>query len=90
MYLKPLMFFKRQLHVFNFAKGGIRKKYGSTRSEGLSRGTLVKDLKFGKCLVGGSSKGKISLNDLSSNKRLTQHAIKTKLKVLTNLKWNII
>jgi hypothetical protein len=71
---KPLRFHRRQLHVFQPTKGGIRKLYGSTRSLGLRRGSIVKHTKFGKCLVGGSSKGRISLHNISDNKRLCQNA----------------
>ena len=89
LYLKPLKIFRRQLHVQNFSKGGVRKTYGSTRSMGLERRTLVKHHKHGLTLVGGTSKNRISLNSMSDNKRLCQNAKKEDLKILTNQKWNI-
>lgn len=72
--ITPLHFGRRQLHVQNFAKGGIRKQYGGTRSLGLKRGSWVKHPKYGLCFVGGTSKGRVSLHDLSTGKRLTQGA----------------
>jgi hypothetical protein len=72
--ITPLQFSRRQLHVQNPIKGGIRKQYGGTRSLGFKRGSWVQHPKYGICFVGGSSKGRISLHDLSSGKRLTQNA----------------
>lgn len=82
-HLTLLEFSRRQLHVQNFIKGGIRKLYGSTRSLILNRGTLVKHSKFNLCYVGGQSKDRISLHGLNK-KRLTQSAKVTSCKVLTN------
>ena len=67
-----LRFHRRQLHVFQAAKGGIRKLHGGTRSMGLSRGTLVKHNKLGLCYVGGSSKDRVSLHRLRTGKRITR------------------
>lgn len=89
LFLKPLKRYRRQLHVQNPKKGGFRKKYGSTRSLGIERGTLVKHIKHGLTLVGGNSKRGLSLNCLKTNKRLCQNAKVEDLKILTNLKWNI-
>ncbi len=72
--LKPLRFFRRQLHVQNFAKGGLRKNYGGTISEGFKRGSLVTHPKYGLCFVGGASKGKVSLHDIKTSERLCQNA----------------
>jgi hypothetical protein len=69
-----MQFSRRQLHVQNPTTGGIRKQYGGTRSMGLKRGSWVKHPKYGLCFVGGSSKGRVSLHDLSGGKRLTQSA----------------
>ena len=85
---KPLRFHRRQLHVFQPAKGGIRKSYGSTRSFGLRRGSIVTHPKFGKCIVGGSSKGRISLHSISDNKRLTQNSKIEDIKFLCYNNWN--
>lgn len=58
------------------SKGNIRKNYGSTMSLGIKRGTLVKHNKYGYCLVGGSSKGKLSLHTVDKYIRLTQSVSK--------------
>lgn len=79
-------FSRRQLHVQNFSKGGLRKEYGSTISLGMVRGSLVRHIKFGLTYLGGSSKGCVSLHDLSG-KRVTQGAKKEDLTVLTINKW---
>jgi hypothetical protein len=89
-FLKPLNFYRRQLHAFCPAKKGIRRNYGGTLSLEIKRGTLVKHPKYGKSLVGGTSKGRISLNCLQTNKRLTKLAKKEDLKILTQLRWNIV
>lgn len=79
-------FSRRQLHVQNFSKCGLRKEYGSTISMGIPRGSLVKHPKFGLTNVGGTSKGRISLHS-NIGKRLTQSAAKEDLTVLTINKW---
>jgi hypothetical protein len=80
----PLWFHRRQLHVFQAAKGGVRKLYGGTRSMGLTRGTLVQS-KWGLCYVGGTSKGKVSLHSLTTGKRVCQNADPVDLLVKTKL-----
>ncbi len=67
---------RRQLHRLQASKGGIRKPYGSTRSLGLKRGTLVRHAKYGLCTVGGFDRKRqtISLHGYRTNKRLTQGA----------------
>jgi hypothetical protein len=70
----PLRFHRRQLHAQKPAKGGIRRPYGGTCSEGFKRGAYVKHPKYGVCFVGGASKGRISLHSLSDGLRLTQNA----------------
>lgn len=87
LFLKPIKIYRRQLHVQNFSKGGLRKKYGSTRSMGLERRTLVKHPKYGLTLIGGTSKNRISLNSIYDNKRLCQNAKPEDLTILTNYKW---
>ena len=89
VFLKPLVFFRRQLHVQNPVKGGNRKNYGSNRSLGISRGTLVRHLKRGLALVGGTSKGRVSLHRLEDGKRLCQNAKIEDLRILTKLRFNI-
>jgi hypothetical protein len=67
---------RRQLHAFQPAKGGVRRPYGGTRSQGLKRGTLVVHPKHGLCRVGGedSRRGTVSLHAYRSNQRLTRGA----------------
>lgn len=89
LFLSPLKRYRRQLHRQNPQKGGTRPPYGGTRSMGLERGTLVKHPKYGLSLVGGTSKGRVSLNSLQTNKRLCQNAKIEDLTILTNQKWNI-
>lgn len=72
--LSPLKFARRQLHVLQPAKGGVRKSYGTTRSEGFKRGSIVKHSKYGICYIGGASKGFVSLHNIFDGKRLTQRA----------------
>lgn len=77
----PMQKHYRKLHVQNFAKGGVRKNYGSTRSMGFERGSIVKHPTYGVCLVGGTSNQRISLHAMSG-KRLTQDAKPESVKFL--------
>lgn len=83
-----LNYFKRQLHVQNPIKGGIRKQYGGTLSLGLKRGTLVKHPKYGKVIIGGSSNGRMSLHNVLDGKRLTQNAKIADLIILSRQIWS--
>jgi hypothetical protein len=67
---------RRQLHMLQFAKGGVRRPQGGTRSLGFKRGTLVRHPKYGLCSVGGFDRHKqtISLHTYRTNRRLTQDA----------------
>jgi hypothetical protein len=80
-------FSRRQTNVTNPQKGGVRKQYGTTRSLGLNRGTLVKHIKLGLTYVGGTSKGKLTLHDIKNGNRLAQNIKKEDCKILTNLRW---
>ena len=68
----PLRFHRRQLYALQFSKGGVRREYGSTRSMGLKRGSLVQHAKYGLVYVGGNSKGRVSVHSLEDGKRLSQ------------------
>ncbi|MBI1930014.1 RRXRR domain-containing protein [Candidatus Poribacteria bacterium] len=83
LFVTPLRFHRRQLHALQPAKGGIRRPYGGTRSLGFKRGSYVKHPKYGVCLVGGASKGRLSLHSLIDGKRLTQTAKPSLCKHLT-------
>jgi hypothetical protein len=84
-YLVPAILHRRQLHRLQASKGGERKPYGSTRSLGLKRGTLLRHAKYGLCTVGGFDRQKqtISLHAYRTNKRLTQAAKVKACRVLT-------
>ncbi len=87
LHITPLQFHRRQLHVFNCIKGGIRRLYGGTRSLGFKRGSLVKHTKHGICLIGGTSKGLISLHAIKDFKRLCQNAKVTDIQFLDFNSW---
>jgi hypothetical protein len=87
--LTPLRFFRRQLQVLQPAKKGYRKPFGSTRSMGFKRGSLVKHPKYGVCTVGGTSKNRISLNNLKTDDRLCQNAKPSDCQLLTMLSWRL-
>jgi hypothetical protein len=83
----PLQFHRRQLHAFQYSKDGVRREYGGTRSLGFKRGSLVKHKKLGFCFVGGTSKGRISLHDIKTGKRITQNTKVQDCKFKTYLSW---
>jgi hypothetical protein len=87
MHIVPLRFHRRQLHVFQPSKGGIRKNYGGTMSMGLKRGSWVKHEKYGLCYVGGSSKGRITLHDMESGERVSRNIKPEECVVLTRASW---
>lgn len=87
LYLKPLMFHRRKLHEILPKRGGFRRNYGSTMSMGIKRGTLVIHPKWGMSLVGGTSKGRVSLRNVRSGKIFCQNAKKEDLKILTTIKY---
>ena len=85
--LVPLVWHHRQLHRLEPEKGGRRKAYGGTLSQGIKRGTLVKHPKWGKAYVGGTMDGKLSLHDPQTGKRLTQSAQADACKPIKLLRW---
>lgn len=87
--VEPIRLHRRQLHRLQFSKGHIRSPYGGTRSEGFSRGSLARHPKFGLCYIGGASKGRISLNCLSTGKRFTQTAKPEDTKFLSFNTWRV-
>ena len=87
--LVPLQFHRRQLHVFQPAKGDIRKSYGGTRSVGFTRGSIAKHQKHGVCYIGGTMGGKISLHESYTGKRLTQSAKVLDVKSLSYASWRM-
>ena len=85
--IKPLRFHRRQLHMLQPAKGGIRKSYGSTRSMGFKRGSLVKHIKRGLAYVGGTMGDRISLHAVDTGKRIMQNAKPSDCQFLTFNSW---
>jgi hypothetical protein len=89
--LKPLVYTRRQLHRFNPGKGGIRARYGGTRSLGYQRGTIVIHPKHGKCLIGGhNGEGLVSLHNPLTVKRITQTAKPSDLIKVAHSPWLLI
>ena len=85
--LTPLQWHRRQLQRLQPERGGKRKPYGSTRSLGLTRGTLVKHPKYGRAFVGGTLDARVSLHHLQTGKRLCQNAKPAECRVRSLLKW---
>lgn len=84
-YIVPAMLHRRQLHRLQASRGGERIPYGSTRSLGLKRGTVVKHKKYGLCTIGGCDRKRqtVSLHAYRTNKRLTQGAKVEACQILT-------
>jgi RRXRR protein len=72
--VKPMQKNYRNLHVQNFARGGVRRNQGSTRSMGFERGSIVRHPKYGVCTIGGTRKERVSLHSLSDGRRMCQNA----------------
>lgn len=85
--LAPLNWHRRQLHRFQPEKGGKRKFYGGTLSQGIKRGTLVTHPKWGNAYVGGTMNGNLSLHDPYTGKRLTQGAKPEDCIIIKLLRW---
>jgi RRXRR protein len=85
--IAPLNWHHRQLHRFKPEKGGKRKPYGGTLSQGIKRGTLVKHPRWGKAYVGGTREGQLSLHDPQTGKRLTQSAKVADCRPIKLLRW---
>jgi len=85
--ITPLRFHRRQLHYLQPSKGGNRKPYGSTRSLGFKRGSLIKHLKHGVCYVGGTMGDRISLHSLKNGERISQKIKPSDCKFLSYLSW---
>jgi hypothetical protein len=75
--------------MLQFGKGGVRRRFGSTMSLGLKRGTLVRHVRYGLCYIGGFRGDRFSLHSLRSGKRLTQRAKREEFKVLTRVAFRV-
>lgn len=62
---------RRNLHVANPVKGGIRKPYGGTNKGGLKTGTLVRNKRGGLYYTGGVSGKAVRLHNLRNGRRAT-------------------
>ena len=87
--IAPFTWHHRQLHRFQPERGGKRKPYGGTLSQGIKRGTLVTHPKWGKATVGGTTGGKLSLHDPQTNRRLTQSARVADCTLIKVLRWRV-
>ena len=87
LFVTPLQFHRRQLHVMRPARGGVRKLYGGTRSLGFKRGSWIKHPRHGLCYVGGTMGNRISLHNLETGQRLCQDAKPETCKFLTFASW---
>jgi hypothetical protein len=93
-YFEQIELHRRQLHMFQFAKGGKRKRYGGTISLGIPKGTIVK-VKYKKkeiyAYIGGNIDGKLSVHDLEEGKRISQSIDKEKIEIYRGwiVKWKV-
>lgn len=79
---------RRNLFKQTILKGNIRKRDGGSISLGFKKYTLVRHLKYGLSSIGGNYKGRVSLHDIYTNKRLTHGAKVDDLTIVSyNLKW---
>jgi hypothetical protein len=76
-----LEYYRRQLHVQNYAKGAIRKPYGTTVSLGLSRGSVIK-YKDKLGYLGGTSKNKVAVHSIITGKRVNQFVKLEDIKIM--------
>lgn len=95
LFLIPFRHYRRRLHVQVPIKGGFRKHFGSTRSLGFKRGSLVKHSEYGLTYISGNSiiqnknykYKRISLNCIFSGDRISVCAQVTHIKFLTISSW---
>ena len=79
---------RRNLFKQTIFKRGVRTRYGGTMSLGFKKNTLVRHPKYGLSLVGGNTKGKLSLHNIRNGSRLCQNAKLSDLTIVSyNLKW---
>jgi ribosomal protein S6E (S10) len=68
------------LHYLQFSKGSKRRSYGGTISKGIKKGTLIRDVKYGLCYVGGEDQKGVSLCSYSTGKRVVRNRKVEKVK----------
>lgn len=79
---------RRQLHIQNFAKGGVRKLYGGTVSLGLVRFSTAR-YRNKLVYVGGTMNSRLSVHNPIDKKRLTQTAKKEDIQMLYTTGWRV-
>lgn len=79
-------FRRRSLHLQTPSKKGLRRINGGTVSLGVPRGSLGVSEKFGIVHIGGSSNGKLTLNNMFGQ-RLSWYEPRESVKILTINKW---
>ena len=67
--IAPVPIERRSLHRQIPQKGGKRPRYGGTRCLGLTKGTLVKSIKWGLCWISGHQNGKMNLTQMATGKQ---------------------
>jgi hypothetical protein len=88
LYIVPLRFHRRQLHLLQPAPGGVRRRYGGMNSLGFKRGSWVSHPRYSVCYVGGTTGNMISLHELQTGKRIAKVKPAT-LQLLTRSSWRI-
>ncbi len=87
IYVRPLKFYRRQLHVQQPTKGGIRKRNGGTMSMGFKRGSLIIHPKFGLTIIGGTSVLKnnlrMTLRSIVNGNRVSRNVQPSEIKFLS-------
>jgi hypothetical protein len=84
----PLQFSRRQLHRLQFSEGGLRLRYGGTKSGIFTRGMLVRHKKHGFCYVGGWMENRgTSLHNLEDGKRICQNGKEKDIEVMCYNSW---
>jgi hypothetical protein len=87
LFVAPLRLHRRVLHRRQPRPGGQRLPYGTTRSLGWKRGSLVRHPQHGVTFVGGASAGRISLHRIADGKRFCRNAKPSDLRFLTHSTW---
>ena len=81
----PIPIERRSLHRQLPQKCCKRPRYGGTRCLGLTKGTLIKHIKYGIAVICGHQKGRLSLLPVKGGRRMTLSAKLTDCKVLKKL-----
>lgn len=89
--LIPLTYARRQLHVFNWTKGGVRRREGGTLSLGVQKGTLCYHPKWGKCYLGGNDGiGRATLHSFVTTRRMAQNAKLEDSLLVAHSPWRVV